>query len=332
MRRQLDNQNEEFLNARHQARLMEEYTERIRRQKVLSGEWSEAESHQKLQAYLDDIEQIQLNSKDLRQRRRDYDNYIKTMSNNLSQALKMEKEYHFDETVGVSLKSHINQLKQKYPKAQIQTRRDRDGFAIIKVSFKPDFKYDLDTILANDPKAAKVHKAETLEALLRQALGDDSAKKIEMVKQLTPTQIQKSIQVFMGLSDDSCPTSNTSYEDRLKIRELAEERAFGRFKDDADGFVQRMQQLASEIKPVMNNDKRIKGGAELSITDLLQNLFDDRERFQQEIAIQLQMRIQDHLLGKKRVASDFVKPRFSESGFVDRLDHKIVGLERLEVE
>jgi len=45
---------------------MEEFTEKMRREKVLSGEWSEAESHHKLQAYLDELEQFQLNSKDLR--------------------------------------------------------------------------------------------------------------------------------------------------------------------------------------------------------------------------------------------------------------------------
>ena len=44
IKRQLDTNNEEFLAARHRARLSEEWAERIRRQKVLSQEWTEAES------------------------------------------------------------------------------------------------------------------------------------------------------------------------------------------------------------------------------------------------------------------------------------------------
>ena len=108
------------------------------------------------------------------------------------------------------------------------------------MSFKPEFKYDLDTILAHDPNAAKAHKAETLEALLRQAIGDNGANKMDMLKQLTPSQIQKSIQVLMGLDDSSNQTSSISYEEQVSIRELAEERAFGCFKDDANGFVQKM--------------------------------------------------------------------------------------------
>ena len=79
----------------------------------------------------------------------------------------LEKEYHFDESVGVSLESHITQLKSDYPTARIQTRRDRDGYAIVKISHKPEFKYDLDAILASDPESIELREAETLEAILR---------------------------------------------------------------------------------------------------------------------------------------------------------------------
>ena len=47
-KRMLDTNNEEFLHARHNVRLMEEQAERFRRRKVLTGEWTEAESRDKL--------------------------------------------------------------------------------------------------------------------------------------------------------------------------------------------------------------------------------------------------------------------------------------------
>lgn len=151
MSRQLDTQNEEFLNTRHQVRLLEEYVEKMRRRKVLSGEWTEAESRAKLQAYLDEVEQREFELPPLYQRKRDLNKYMAAVATDLSSALRQEKEYYFDESVGVSLTAHVHQLKERYPQAQVQTRRDRDGFPIVKVSFKPEFKYDLDTILAYDP-------------------------------------------------------------------------------------------------------------------------------------------------------------------------------------
>ena len=100
-----------------------------------------------------------------------------------------EKEYHFDESVGVSLRKHCRDLKARYPSATVQTRRDRDGFAIVKLSFKPEYKYDLDTILAATPQAVANQKAETLEAILRAALPDPE----ERLKQLDPSQLEQSI-------------------------------------------------------------------------------------------------------------------------------------------
>ena len=71
MKRQLDTNNEEFLAQRHQARLLEETAEKIRRQKVLQQEWTESESKGKLAAYLEDLDEKFLGGKDFRQRKRD---------------------------------------------------------------------------------------------------------------------------------------------------------------------------------------------------------------------------------------------------------------------
>ena len=73
--------------------------------------------------------------------------YMERMKTASSTETLMEKEYHFDEGVGVSLDMHIKDLKKKYPAAKVQSRRDRDGFAVIKISNKPNYKYNLENIL-----------------------------------------------------------------------------------------------------------------------------------------------------------------------------------------
>ena len=82
---------------------------------------------------------------------------------------KEEKEYYFDEGVGVSLNEHIAKLKKTYPTARIQTRRDREGFAIVKVSHKREYKYDLDAMLSvlNKEEDGQFGMAEVKEALLK---------------------------------------------------------------------------------------------------------------------------------------------------------------------
>ena len=48
----MDVNNKEFLENRQRARLSAEIAEKVRRQKVLSGDWSESESHTKIQEML----------------------------------------------------------------------------------------------------------------------------------------------------------------------------------------------------------------------------------------------------------------------------------------
>jgi hypothetical protein len=38
----------------------------------------------------------------------------------------------------------------------VLTRRDRDGYPIVKIQFKPTYKYDLNKILEFDPETANV--------------------------------------------------------------------------------------------------------------------------------------------------------------------------------
>ena len=48
----------------------------------------------------------------------------------------MEREYYFDEGLGESLNEHIAKLRKTSggEGLEIETRRDKDGFAIVKVS------------------------------------------------------------------------------------------------------------------------------------------------------------------------------------------------------
>lgn len=77
----------------------------------------------------------------------------------------LEKEYYFDETLGQSLKDHIDQIKQDFPGMKVQTRRDRDGFAIIKTSYKQEYKYNMEEILSADLEENRRVLLETFERL-----------------------------------------------------------------------------------------------------------------------------------------------------------------------
>ena len=63
-----------------------------------------------------------------------------------------EKEYYFDEGLGQTVQDHVNEVKKTYPDVEVTVRRDRDGYPLIKTSYKPKFKYDLDKIMNYDIK------------------------------------------------------------------------------------------------------------------------------------------------------------------------------------
>lgn len=78
-----------------------------------------------------------------------------------------EKEYYFDEGLGQSLEDHVKSIKENYPVVEVETRRDRDGFAIVKTKFRPKFKYDLSMLDNHNPKETQSLAKETLEGVLR---------------------------------------------------------------------------------------------------------------------------------------------------------------------
>ena len=56
---------------------------------------------------------------------------------------KYEKEYYFDEGLGQSLSEHVQEIKKQYEGIEVQTRRDREGFALVKILVKQEYKYKL---------------------------------------------------------------------------------------------------------------------------------------------------------------------------------------------
>lgn len=161
-----ENDREKYLLNRDWIRLNEEKAEKTRRQKVLSGEWTEQESHQKIRKEVTDYYKKQPTTKERRrqqQDRLDALEFYKTMDN---PGRLYEKEYHFDETLGQSLQDHVEELKKTFPDLKVQTRRDRDGFAIVKTLYKPNYKYDLDLITKVDGSEMKKIANECQEAML----------------------------------------------------------------------------------------------------------------------------------------------------------------------
>jgi hypothetical protein len=54
--------------------------------------------------------------------------------------------------LGQTLNEHTAELKEKFPDVKVFTKRDRDGYAIVKLSYKKDYKYKLDELESMDPE------------------------------------------------------------------------------------------------------------------------------------------------------------------------------------
>ena len=67
----------------------------------------------------------------------------------------IEREYYFDEALGTSLNDHIADVKKQFPSVNVQVRRDKDNFPIIRLQIKPHFKYDMETFFKIDPNNLK---------------------------------------------------------------------------------------------------------------------------------------------------------------------------------
>ena len=137
----------------------------------------------------------------------------------------MTKQYHFDEGCGVSLSEHILDLKQKFPEAKVETRRDRDGFAIVKISHEKEWKYDLDKIIEFDQVEEDRRSAETMEILLRNSIPRDPADTQSPADQLT--------NMMMNQDENEFDLTTAS---KLQISELMKQRVIGKYRDNNESF------------------------------------------------------------------------------------------------
>lgn len=135
-------------------RLGEEMVEKVRLRKVNSGEWTEHESMEKLQEFLNEAQEQSAGAQDNRQVWRDYMDAVQAINELEHPESIFEREYFFDETLGQSLDEHLNEMKDKFPGTQVFSRRDKEGFAVIKMTFNQEYKYNLNDIEEWDKDAA----------------------------------------------------------------------------------------------------------------------------------------------------------------------------------
>ena len=102
----------------------------------------------------------------------------------------------------------------------------------------------------------------------------------------------------------------------------------GQYKDDVQGFIE-------EVKEIMENATYEVGAViddgKSPMEKALDDLYEDRERFRNEIAEQLRQKVNAHMYGKERTMSDFVKPKYNEqSAYANYGAHLDSSVERLE--
>lgn len=101
-----------------------------------------------------------------------------------------EKEYHFDEGLGMSLADHMEKLRKEYPGATVLSRRDRDGYAIVKVQFRPEYKYNFDLLVNYDQENEMERFNSAIELLLEKiTMGKGVSEKLN--QEMLQNEIQK---------------------------------------------------------------------------------------------------------------------------------------------
>lgn len=123
---------------------------------MVKGEWSEAESYALLQDKLNELYEKYPTKRAFERKKKEERELMARLAEARTPTTLFEREYYFDEGLGESLNDHIANLKKQSEGVTVETRRDRDGFAIVKLSLAPKFKYNLDKILQQDP--AEAHK------------------------------------------------------------------------------------------------------------------------------------------------------------------------------
>lgn len=175
----------------------------------------------------------------------------------------------------------------------------------MKILRQQEFKYDIEKILAFDEEEAAASQARVMNTLLKDMSGHEDP--AEGFKARSAGEIKELVE---GLA--SLETCEFEPEDELRLQKLSEARLYGSLKDDDQGYITAIKELASEITPVKRTEKLAKStGSQEALIDAL---FEDRERLRDEVALQLALRVNHYNDGTRRTLSDFVKRRYSEVG------------------
>jgi hypothetical protein len=121
----------------------------------------------------------------------DYRAYRESLALTENPDAPLEKEYYFDETAGKSLNDHVADLKQQMPEARVQTRRDREGFAVVKVLQAKEYKYDLKKLLEFDPQQSEERLLESLEQIAKATGNSD-------LESSNPEDVKKVVGALLG--------------------------------------------------------------------------------------------------------------------------------------
>lgn len=239
-----DNDRREYIDSRDMARLFEERKEVARRRLVLQGECSEAESYDRIRKELEEISQDAPTYEEEQQAVREFYQTKNFMQSIQSPERLLEKEYYFDEGLGESVKEHVEHLKKEFPDLQVEVRRDRDGYAIVKTQHKPTFKYSLDELDEVDPDQQVTQIKESLNDVLKTMLGGDSPHKLDknQLESKLMTLVQNRLR---GNSASGGETDNYDFDAATKesLSKLWKERTHGRYKNDREGFTKAFLEL-----------------------------------------------------------------------------------------
>lgn len=189
------------------------------------------------------------------------------------------------------------------------SRRDREGYAIVKVSFKPEYKFDIDKLTAFDREEAERKFMESVEELLSRETGgkgfNDSHINFE--------KLQDEIRNIAG---EARMVPDLSSYAKMAIQHLVKERVSGIYKNDPSGFADEIFKLFQEEHTSPNMvpadalfDLDEKKRSQKSVVD---EVFEDRDRFRSDVADQLRRRVIKYRNFTQRKESDFIKPRVNE--------------------
>jgi hypothetical protein len=195
------------------------------------------------------------------------------------------------------------------------SRRDREGFAIIKISFKPEYKFDVDALTSFNKEEAERKLMQSLEDILASATGgkgfDESS--------IDATKLKDEIRHLA--SDDRMVNDLSSFA-KLSIQQLVQERVSGIYKNDPAGFVTEFENLLKSDQLYSTNMVKDESLLDLderkhSTKSIVDEIYENRDRFRSDVADQLRRRMIKYNAFTKRQDSDFIKPRVNELEALD---------------